>query len=146
MELVHQTFPSHRVVAVALISLLLMSMTTFLLRLPGLLYSIHTMFILNSFFWTVLYINVSWHLLSWHILLSWAILFFIFILFDRWWLYCMILIFTYFIHLFALKCWFRIQASFSASHILKDDVIFPYLLLKDRLSYLKGKVYILCAR
>lgn len=57
----------------------------------------------------------------------------------------MILIFTYFIHLFALNVDLEFRLPFPP-HIFKDDVIFPYLLLKDRLSYLKGKVYILSAR
>lgn len=51
MELVLRTFPSHRVVAVALISLLPMSMTTFLLQSPGLLHSIHGIFIFKFSFW-----------------------------------------------------------------------------------------------
>lgn len=83
MELVLRTFPSHRVVAVALISLLPMSMTTFLLQTPGLLHSIHgTLFLSFLFGYVILQTNLSLVPLPWvtHVLfLFW---------FGRWW-FCM---------------------------------------------------------
>lgn len=83
----------------------------------------------NSFF--KFFCIQTFHLL----LLSQAILFFIFISFGRCWLYCMICIFmSWLIYLlWNVGLEFRLPIS---PHFLKDDVTFAYLPLKDKLSCL----------